>query len=201
MINPNELEEPVPPLSHLLFDEVTALRQEIVQIRDQRDNADTVQAFQIAAAKQALQDVTEAVAEMEIEIARLRAELKTSNAERDEARLGLLQESGEDMSANQPICKTCGVLWVDHMGIQGTCAENAKLRKERDELRQQVENIKNGFEGGCYLCEVVGEMNKKLLKERDEARIWWLKGYYQDWKSEAKSRGWDSFDIKKEGTA
>ena len=45
-----------------------------------------------------------------------------------------------------------------------------QLRKERDELRQQVENIKNGFEGGCYLCEVVGEMNKRLQKERDEAR-------------------------------
>ena len=45
-----------------------------------------------------------------------------------------------------------------------------QLLKERDELRQQVENIKNGFEGGCYLCEVVGEMNKRLQKERDEAR-------------------------------
>ena len=163
--------------------------------------ADAVQAIQIAAAKQALQDVTEAVAEMEIEIARLRAELKTSNAERDEARLGLLQESGEDMSANQPICKTCGVLWVDHMGIQGTCAENAKLRKERDELRQQVENIKNGFEGGCYLCEVVGEMNKKLLKERDEARreICVLQVLYANFYSVgeerecAKDREWDCY--------
>lgn len=38
-----------------------------------------------------------------------------------------------------------------------------QLRKERDEL-------KNGFEGGCYLCEVVGEVNKKLQAERDEAR-------------------------------
>ena len=45
-----------------------------------------------------------------------------------------------------------------------------KALQERDELRQQVENIKNGFEGGCYLCEVVGEMNKRLQKERDEAR-------------------------------
>jgi prefoldin subunit 5 len=72
-------------------------------------------------ANQALQDVAEAVEELEAECYRLRAELKTSNA-------------------------------------------------ERDELRQQVENIKNGFEGGCYLCEVVGEMNKKLVKERDEAR-------------------------------
>jgi len=170
--------------------------------------ADAVQAIQIAAAKQALQDVTEAVAEMEIEIARLRAELKTSNAERDEARLGLLQERGDDMNANQPICKTCGVLWVDHMGIQGTCAENAKLRKERDELRQQVETIKNGFEGGCYLCEVVGEMNKKLLKERDEARREICKLSSRDSgeldlyasNKEAKRRDWDCFDTKKEET-
>ena len=46
------------------------------------------------------------------------------------------------MSANQPICKTCGVLWVDHMGIEGTCAENAKLRKERDEARREVSELK-----------------------------------------------------------
>ena len=152
MINPDELEEPVPPLSHLLFDEVTALRQEIVLIRDQRDNVDAVQAIQIAAAKQALQDVTEGVAEMEIEIARLRAELKTSNA-------------------------------------------------ERDELRQQVENIKNGFEGGCYLCEVVGEMNKRLQKERDEARRQVCDWYNTDASGCVKSgseetaieRGWDCF--------
>jgi hypothetical protein len=69
----------------------------------------------------ALQDVAESVDELEAECYRLRAELKTALA-------------------------------------------------ERDELRQQVEAIKNGFEGGCYLCEVVGEMNKKLLAERDAAR-------------------------------
>ena len=99
------------------------------------------------------------------------------------------------MSANQPICKTCGVLWVDHMGIQGTCAENSQLRKERDELRQQVENIKNGFEGGCYLCEVVGEMNKRLQKERDEARreVCESEQYCDGTREEAKSRGWDCY--------
>ena len=48
--------------------------------------------------------------------------------------------------------------------------ELEKVTKERDELRQQVENIKNGFEGSCYACEPVGEMNKKLREERDEAR-------------------------------
>ena len=106
----------------------------------------------LSEAYQALQDVAYAVSEMEAmlieqraEVKRLRAELKTSNAERDEARLGLLQESGEDMSTNQPICKTCGVLWVDHMGIQGTCAENAKLRKERDEARREVCRLMSMF--------------------------------------------------------
>lgn len=49
------------------------------------------------------------------------------------------------MSANQPICKTCGVLWVDHMGIQGTCAENAKLRKERDAARREVCRLMSMF--------------------------------------------------------
>ena len=70
--------------------------------------------------------------------------------------------------------------------------EIERLRKERDELRQQVENIKNGLEGGCYLCEVVGEMNKKLHKERDEARreVCESEKYC---KEEAKSRGWDCF--------
>ena len=71
-----------------------------------------------------------------------------------------------------------------------------QLRKERDELRQQVENIKSGFEGGCYLCETVGEMNKRLQKELDEARrevceitlpcAGSQKGY-------AKGRGWDCY--------
>ena len=54
--------------------------------------------------------------------------------------------------------------------IQQLLGKSEQLLKERDELRQQVENIKNGFEGGCYLCEVVGEMNKRIQKERDEAR-------------------------------
>ena len=128
------------------------------------NNADTVQALQIAAAKQALQDVTEAVAEMEIEIARLRAELKTSNAERDEARLGLLQERGDDMNANQPICKTCGVLWVDHMGIQGTCAENAKLRKERDEARREVCRLMSMFNAESSV-EIAASRNWSCFEE------------------------------------
>ena len=33
----------------------------------------------------------------------------------------------------------------------------------------RIEELQNGFEGCCYACEPVGEMNKKLLKERDAA--------------------------------
>lgn len=80
-----------------------------------------MQYLSLSDANQALQDIAEGVEELEAECYRLRAELKTSNA-------------------------------------------------ERNALRQQVENIKNGFEGSCYACEPVGEMNKKLLKERDSAR-------------------------------
>ena len=79
-----------------------------------------------------------------------------------------------------------------------------QLRKERDEIRQRVENIKNGFEGGCYLCEVVGEMNKKLQQERDEARRMWCEAEavgnclsVDDMKrrarTEAKRREWDCY--------
>jgi chromosome segregation ATPase len=101
-------------------------------------------------ANQALQDVAEAMNELKAECYRLRAELKTSNA-------------------------------------------------ERDELRQQIENIKNGFEGGCYLCEVVGEMNKKLLAERDDARreVCESEQYCVDRsREEARARGWDCFEEK-----
>jgi len=39
---------------------------------------------------------------------------------------------------DEPRCKSCGVPWVEHMGIEGTCAENKKLREERDEARREV---------------------------------------------------------------
>lgn len=45
-----------------------------------------------------------------------------------------------------------------------------KLRDENAELQKKIEEIKSGFEGCCTACEPVGEMNKQLRKERDEAR-------------------------------
>ena len=35
-------------------------------------------------------------------------------------------------------------------------------------LRMRVADLKNGFEGSCAACEPVGEMNRKLVEERDE---------------------------------
>ena len=73
----NDQPEPVfRGASHMLHDEL-ALHHGTVAMNDPKS---------LSEAEQALQDVTEGVTEMEIEIARLRAELKTSNAERDEAR-------------------------------------------------------------------------------------------------------------------
>lgn len=67
---------------------------------------------------------------------------------------------------------------------------------EIERLRAQINGLKNGFEGCCPVCEPVGEMNKKLREERDEARrevcgihhvTGFLAGDY------AMSRGWDCF--------
>lgn len=43
-----------------------------------------------------------------------------------------------DSASVQSHCHSCGVPWESHIGIAGTCAENAKLRRERDEARREV---------------------------------------------------------------
>ena len=102
---------------------------------------DVVRSF--SEAYQALQDVADAVSEMEAMLVDQRTEIK---------RLRHMEE-------------------VDQLLIKELLGKSEQLLKERDELRQQVENIKNGFEGSCYACEPVGEMNKRLQKERDDALV------------------------------
>ncbi len=80
--------------------------------------------------------------------------------------------------------------------IEVLTLERDKARCERDELRQQVEDLKNGFEGSCYACEPVGEMNKRLQQERDEARkeICELRMPCEgSQRGYAKGRGWDCY--------
>jgi len=113
-----------------------------LRLQSKRTDIPTDVVRSLSEAYQALQDVADAVSEMEAMLVDQRTEIK---------RLRHMEE-------------------VDQLLIKELLGKSEQLLKERDELRQQVENIKNGFEGGCYLCEVVGEMNKRLQKERDEAR-------------------------------
>lgn len=76
-----------------------------------------------------------------------------------------------------PKCGSCGVAWVDHMGIMGVCAENAKLRKERDEARRLA--CVSMASGGWERFFKTAPLSYEAI-------------------SEAQSRGWDCFEEKEE---
>ena len=83
------------------------------------------------------------------------------------------------------------------------------LVKERDDAYAQIDRYKNGYEGGCYACEVVAVRNQELLAERDEARRMYCKAVADHYeyacnaeldgagpytqKDVAKDEGWDCF--------
>ena len=62
--------------------------------------------------------------------------LTDSNPDNNPDKVSQLEDT--DSAAFQSHCHSCGVPWESHMGIAGTCAENAKLRRERDEARREV---------------------------------------------------------------
>ena len=63
--------------------------------------------------------------------------LTDSNPDNNPDKVSELEDT--DSSASfQSHCHSCGVPWASHMGIAGTCAENAQLQKERDEARREV---------------------------------------------------------------
>ena len=62
--------------------------------------------------------------------------LTDSNPDNNPAKVSGLEDT--DSAAFQSHCHSCGVPWESHMGIAGTCADNAQLRKERDEARREV---------------------------------------------------------------
>jgi len=49
---------------------------------------------------------------------------------------GSAEEFLTDSASSQSHCTVCGVPWASHMGIAGTCAENAQLRKGLQEAKQ-----------------------------------------------------------------
>lgn len=70
-----------------------------------------------------------------------------------------------------PRCGSCGVAWVDHIGIMGVCAENTKLREERDEARREICEYQPRYYG-----------KNSVTIEAENA---------------AERRGWDCYDEKK----
>ena len=72
------------------------------------------------------------------------------------------------------------------------------------ELQRRIDNIKQGFEGCCTACEPVGELNKKLREERDEARREIMNSVIdqacsnEEIEEEYRKRGWSY--LKKENT-
>ena len=60
----------------------------------------------------------------------------------------------------EPKCASCGVAWVEHMGIMGVCADNKALR----------EDLKASLEAHDEMRLKIAQ----LTKERDEARLLYL---------------------------
>ena len=108
-----------------------------------------------------------------------------------------------------PKCGSCGVAWVDHIGIMGVCAANAQLTKERDALLKQrfevderEENLRLKIESAwrSERDEAIRERDE-AIRERDEARRWLCQTgllSVKMAKEVAIDRGWDCF--KKEET-
>jgi len=87
---------------------------------------------------------------------------------------------------------------MNYINIEDIMMRNQELVVENQALRLQIEELKNGFEGSCMACEPVGEMNKKLRAERDEARRELCRRQrrsvvFDDALAEANRRGWDCF--------
>ena len=58
-------------------------------------------------------------------------------------------------------CPACGVRWIDHMGVEGVCRENARLKEELDNISAESVHSCHPF---CQRPACVAR------RERDEAR-------------------------------
>ena len=87
-------------------------------------------------------------------------------------------------------------IWVGKERVQVLQDKCDSLLSTNVELEVRIKSIKEGFEGCCTACEPVGEINKKLREERDEARRMYLASTCSDDDqiiAEMKSMGWDCF--------
>lgn len=95
------------------------------------------------------------------------------------------------------------------MEIEDILMRNEQLVLENEALRQQIQDLKNGYEGSCYACEPVGNMNKTLRNELNSARreicniVAGKQGksgdYSPDAVEHANLRGWNCFEEDSNG--
>lgn len=99
-----------------------------------------------------------------------------------------------------PKCGSCGVAWVDHIGIMGVCAEVAQLRAERDALLKQRFEVDEREENLRLKIESAWRSERdEAIRERDEARRWLCQAgllSVKMAKEVAIDRGWDCFKEK-----
>jgi hypothetical protein len=84
----------------------------------------------------------------------------------------------------EPKCGSCGVPWLDHMGIMGVCLNNKALK----------EDLKDSLEAHDEMRLEIAQ----LIKERDEARRELCNRCYGQLnkRGAANLRGWDCYDEK-----
>ena len=67
-------------------------------------------------------------------------------------------------------CGSCGVAWADHLGVEGTCKEIARLKAENERLREALKAavycVDNHCEGELGPCDCdQAEKARAALKE------------------------------------
>jgi hypothetical protein len=59
-------------------------------------------------------------------------------------------------------------VWLGVERVQVLQDKHDSLLSTNEKLEARIKNLKEGFEGGCHLCEVIGERNQ-LLRESNKA--------------------------------
>lgn len=72
-------------------------------------------------------------------------------------------DSGEQVSDNPPRCASCGVPYVRHLGLQGTCKALLEAKAEVERLQKEISDIA-GFARTCRLNNTKDWM--RMLAER-----------------------------------
>ena len=96
----------------------------------------------------------------------LRAKANVADAAKELAAMADRELASDARKAHADVTEACKALSEVNDAVKELQAIIEEQKAEIKRLRE----IKEGFEGCCPACELVGEMNKTLRAERDEAR-------------------------------